>query len=330
VKWDRGELRDLYYELRESVSSPTLRTFFYFLVSRGVIPNTRSAYKRLSKVCVEMRKQGLIPWDAFVDKTRVTRGWFEDSRLGDDYPKRVEERLERKLESLNIDELLADYFDVYIPSLGRWAGQKHYVEVWIEKEALADHVYECIADLDVKLRVNRGYSSWTFIYDNARELREYRDRDIVVLYLGDLDPSGVDIERFVREATEYFNVDFKLVRVAVTEEQVEKYNLPPRPEDAETLAKLHRDPRTRKYTKKYVVELDALVAYVPEEFKRIVREAVNSYWDESVFEKEKERHKEIVEECRKLINEYIKKAKERMSHDSNEDEDSDETGSESD
>ena len=132
-----------------------------------------------------------------------------------------------------------------------------------------------------------------------------------ILYCGDLDPSGVDIQRFLREALEYFGMDeskVELIRVAVTPEQVEQYNLPPRPEDAETLAKLQRDPRTKKYTYDYIVELDALVAYVPQEFRRIIREAVERYHDKDIYNRVRREAEELAERSRAIIENYKKEA----------------------
>ncbi|MGC2682661.1 MAG: hypothetical protein WA323_12390 [Candidatus Nitrosopolaris sp.] len=42
----------------------------------------------------------------------------------------------------------------------RWHKQPHYVEVWIEKQALADTFSSFLRGRDVRIVVNRGYSSW--------------------------------------------------------------------------------------------------------------------------------------------------------------------------
>ena len=199
----------------------------------------------------------------------------------------------------------------------RWAEQEIAPEIWIEKEALAKTIERWTLGLNIPIRVNRGYSSWTFIYNNVLNLRRTltKHKKVVIFYLGDLDPSGVDIQRFLKEALEYFGLDENVVefkRLAITPEQVEKYNLPPRPEDAETLAKLERDTRTKSYKYDYIVELDALMAYVPEEFKRIVREAIMSVWDRETYEKLKERKEEIDRLLDEMISNYIEKAKEKL------------------
>jgi len=299
---------------REGVK-PTLRTIFYSLVSRNLIPNTKSAYKRLSEVLVKARKDGLFEWDFMEDRVRYAIKRFSDYRATEDDLDRVERDCKYKVEGIDLNELLNSEFD-YLgvsSSVGYWAEQPVIPEVWVEKDALATTLDNWLWDLSVNIRVNRGYSSWTFIYENVRELRNVLEthEKVVILYCGDLDPSGVDIQRFLREALEYFGMDeskVELIRVAVTPEQVEQYNLPPRPEDAETLAKLQRDPRSKKYTYDYIVELDALVAYVPQEFRRIIREAVERYHDKDIYNRVRREAEELAKRSREIIENYKKEA----------------------
>ncbi|WP_456327790.1 hypothetical protein [Archaeoglobus sp.] len=299
---------------REGVR-PTLRTIFYSLVSRNLIPNTKSAYKRLSEVLVKARKDGLFEWDFMEDRVRYAIKRFSDYRATEDDLERVERDCKYKAEEIDLNELLNSEFD-YLrvsSSVGYWAEQPVIPEVWVEKDALASTLDNWLWDLHVNIRVNRGYSSWTFIYENVRELRNVLEthEKVVILYCGDLDPSGIDIQRFLREALEYFGMDeskVELIRVAVTPEQVEQYNLPPRPEDMETLLKLQRDPRSKNYSYNYIVELDALVAFVPPEFRRIIREAVERYHDKDVYNRVRREAEELAERSREIVENYKKEA----------------------
>jgi len=298
---------------------PTLRTIFYALVSRNIIPNTRSSYQRLSKVLVEARKDGIFAWDFMEDKTRYAIKNFSDYRPTSKELDWIEDMCKRKVEELDVNELISSKFDHLRISgrIGYWANQPIVPEIWVEKDALATTIDNWTYDLYVNIRVNRGYSSWTFIYENVKDLSGILDEHdkIVILYCGDLDPSGVDIQRFLNEALRYFGMDESKVefrRVAVTPEQVEEYNLPPKPEDAETLAKLQRDPRSKKYTYDYVVELDALVAYVPSDFKRILREEIEKYHDKEIYDKTKKEAEELRKKSIEIIENYKKKALERI------------------
>jgi hypothetical protein len=201
--------------------------------------------------------------------------------------------------------------------MGRWYKQKNLVEIWIEKEALSSTISNWVESHYIRIRVNKGYSSWTFIYNNVEQLKQllqYHDK-IIILYLGDLDPSGVDIQRFLQEALEYFELPkekVELKRLAITPEQVEYFGLPPKPEDAETLEKLGRDPRSKKYTLDYAVELDSLVAYVPSEFRKMIDETIREYFDEELYNKLNEERNKLQEENERIKEDYIRKAKEKI------------------
>lgn len=282
---------------------PTLRTLFYYLVSKEVIPNTTSSYKGLSRQLVKARKSGRYAWDFLEDKTRVVLGVLSDYKLEEyDFDLAVKYSFEH----------LLSYFDAQA-----WADQPEVCEIWIEKEALASTIEAWTSDLRIPIRINRGYSSWTFIFNNVQALAtEIRRHDrVTIFYLGDLDPSGVDMQRFLEEAIRYFGLDQNKVimqRLAITPNHVERFNLPPKPEDAETLAKLQRDSRMASYQHEYIVELDALVAYVPSEFKRMVQEAIKSKWDKSIFEKLKEKAEKLKAEVEEKLEDIQEETKEKI------------------
>lgn len=328
VKWDTvlDEIDEALEYFDSQGVKPTLRTLFYYLVSKQMIPNTRSSYKTLSRKLVQARKQGRYEWDFLEDKTRVVLGSLGDSRFRESELDEFKDRVQRKLEDLNIDDLIDRYFDFTVPYfyVDKWADQPTVCEVWIEKEALASTLQSWIGDQEVPIRVNRGYSSWTFIYNNVENLKwtlEKHDR-VIIYYCGDLDPSGMDIQRFLKEAIFYFGLEddrVELIRLAVTPEQVEAYNLPPRPEDAETIAKLQRDPRFKSYSLPYIVELDALIAFAPEQFRNILIENINKIWDRSIYEKLNKKAEELRRKSYKILDDIKKKAKEKILDDIKED-----------
>jgi hypothetical protein len=268
--------------------TPTLRTLFYRLVSLQVIPNTTSFYKRLSNRLVKERKEGSIPWDAIADEGRLVLCNFDDAY---ESPEQYIQRGINHLKNAN--------FRYKVP---RWHNQKHYVEIWIEKQALADTFESFLKNRQVRIAVNKGYAGWTFLSENADRLMQIRlnhpDKQIHILYFGDFDPSGEDMDRHLEDALSYFLgidghfIDFE--RVAITEEQIEEYDLPPVPTDKETLEKLDNDSRKEgfidKYGQLFAVELDALLAIVPNQFRQLVQESVDQYFDENVYRKEQTKH----------------------------------------
>lgn len=294
---------------------PTLRTVFYALVSRNIIPNTKSAYKRLSEVLVKARKQGVLPWDFLEGRERYTIKRFCDYRPTMKELESIEDACKQKVENIDLNKLLSYEFDYLIISSGIciWADQPVIPEVWVEKDSLATTICNWVADLSVNIRVNRGYSPWTFIYENIKEIISMLDnhRKVVVLYCGDLDPSCVDIQRFHEYAVEYLGInrsELEIIRVAVTPDQVEKYNLPPRPEDVETIAKTERDTRSNKYTYDHIVELDALMAFAPHEFKKLLRDSILKYHDKEIYNKVKREAIQISQKSKEIVEKYKKEA----------------------
>ena len=125
-----------------------------------------------------------------------------------------------------------------------------------------------------------------------RRLKDERTQEIHILYFGDFDPSGEDMDRHIQDAIEQFGLqdDIDIRRVAVTLEQIKRFNLPPVPNDQETLDKIRKDTRTNKFMEKYggklyAVELDALLAVIPDQFRVIVQQSVDQFFDERVYRK---------------------------------------------
>jgi hypothetical protein len=273
----------------------------YNLVSREIIPNTRSAYNKLSGHIVEARKERRLSWDSIIDETRHSIADFYDWYISpDDHIHRLLYRL-GELHNVYEEEILY-----------KWYKQPCYVEVWLEKNALVGTFRKFLNGKHVRLVPNRGYGSWTYAFENCRRLsnmmyerdREYNDgidtfidhsilKEIHIIYFGDFDPSGLDMDVLQDKQIEYFvkyfglrNVYFH--RIAITEGQIKEFGLPSKPKDQSTLDKLERDTRIENFReshggKLYAVELDALLAYQPDKFEKLVQEAVGKYYNPEVY-----------------------------------------------
>lgn len=79
------------------------------------------------------------------------------------------------------------------------------------------------------------------------------------------------------------------------DEHIDEFNLPKNP-DFEVLRKLRNDPRARSFQAKhgelFQVEVDALQAYAPEEFRTMVLDSVDQFFDESIYDKLLAEHSE--------------------------------------
>jgi hypothetical protein len=234
----------------DSYDTPvTLRQLFYRLVAAQVIPNTTSAYKRLSAVTAEARRAGTFP--PLSDLTRR----IEVARCFDG-PDDAHEYLER------------------IYRRDRTEGQDVSIYLGVEKHGLVAQLSDRFADLGVPIVALGGYSSQTFVDDVAEDVSA-RDRLAVLLYAGDFDPSGEDIDRDFVERADCFD---KVVRVALTAEQVTEYDLPPAMGKA-------TDSRAAAFVARHgelvQVELDALP---PDVLLGLYQSALDEWWDTSAYE----------------------------------------------
>jgi hypothetical protein len=242
----------------------TLRQVYYQLVSRHAIQNNRNEYQRLSNALVKARQEGIIPWDWIEDRTRKPRqpAMWADLR---DFLETVRQAYRKDI----------------------WTSQNRYVEVWLEKEALAGIFEPITGEYGVTLVVGRGYNSWTALYEAAERIRAM-DRPTVLLYFGDFDPSGEDICRALREGLAFFGVFPEVAKAALTKEDVLTYNLPP--DFAKTT-----DSRRKAFVERYgdmAVELDALPLPV---LRKKIREAVEANLDMTALEEIRQEEREDLE-----------------------------------
>jgi hypothetical protein len=100
-----------------------------------------------------------------------------------------------------------------------WDESDVYVEIWLEKDALAGVLYDATAEWDVPLMVTRGYASISYLHSAAEAIQQ-RGKRACLYYFGDYDPSGIDITRAVEQGIREFapDTDIEFERVAVTED----------------------------------------------------------------------------------------------------------------
>lgn len=252
--------------------SLTLRQLYYQFVARALIPNTEQSYKRLGNIISDARRAGLIDWSAIEDRTRFIR---ELSSWSD--PR----------------EILGSARDSYHRDL--WDNQDTRVEVWIEKDALVGVIEGVCNDNDVPYFSCRGYVSDSEIWRAAMRVCRHwtRGKNVVVIHLGDHDPSGIDMTRDIRERLSLFSSvgqpqgSIRVIRAALTMDQVQEINPPPNP------AKV-TDSRYDSYTAEYGDESWELDALEPSYISGLVQDYIDEYrdldrWDEAIAIQEEER-----------------------------------------
>ena len=218
----------------------TLRQLYYQFITINYFSNSEQSYNRLGETISNARLAGLVSWDAIEDKTRFVRG--KDHWNGD-----------------------TGHFDFMRDSkkwfnIDMWENQPNYIEVWIEKDALLGVIERPCWELDVPYMSCRGYMSQSEEWAAANRFSEAADsgRNPVLIYLGDHDPSGIDMSRDHNDRLtmflEHLGVDVDVRRVALNMDQVQKYKPPENPTKP-------KDSRSPDYVRKFgrkCWELDAL------------------------------------------------------------------------
>ena len=108
-------IRAWIYTILEDDHPMTVRQVYYQLVSQGVIDKTENEYKKtVCRLLVQLRNEHLIPFDWITDHTRGVH----------------------KPQTWNsVTDMLQVARDGYRRAV--WANQDAYVQVWLEKDALA-------------------------------------------------------------------------------------------------------------------------------------------------------------------------------------------------
>lgn len=226
----------------------TLRQLFYRLVAAELLPNTSAAYKTLSSRTAEARRAGRFP--DLIDRTRSIHRYQAFS--GPDEARRWLSRIYRRDRTENQD-------------LSLFLG--------VEKNGILEQLQSWFGDLGVPILALGGYSSQSFVHEVAVDVK-LQGRPAVLIYAGDLDPSGEDIDRDFLDRTGCFS---EVVRVALNAEQVDQYRLPPQMGKA-------TDTRAASFVARHgrllQVELDALP---PDVLQELYTTAIAEFWDMSKF-----------------------------------------------
>jgi hypothetical protein len=248
TKSEMGRLCDDLLQVVEDNRPCTCRQVFYRAVSAGVIPKTEAAYKGVvCRLLARLRRDGRLDYNAIADNTR----WMRKPR--------THTSLEGALEAT------AEFY-----SRDLWADQDVYVEVWSEKDAMAGVLYPITARWHVPLMVSRGFASITYLYEAAEAIKA-ADKPAYLYYLGDHDPSGVEIDRHIERELRAHAPDSEIhfQRVAVTLDQITDLDLPTRPTK-------RTDSRCKTFTGESV-EVDAIP---PDTLREMVRNCIEQHIDQ--------------------------------------------------
>jgi hypothetical protein len=288
---DWGVVYSEYIEkiIEDQIAPNTTRGIMYILESRGILK--KSDYPGLSVHLRDWRKDGKVDWDDIADGSG--RGVFNDFSDYQDPKGWINSYVDYLKNG-------GEHYRSLLNTKWRWCGQPRYIEFWSEKHAVVGTIAAHISGMYVRVAYNRGNPGWGYMHENCERLENelfYTDlqtcarlpRDgMHVFYMGDNDKYGNDMDRQIRMQLEHFGLlkkmEFK--RIAVIPSQIVEYQLPVDFESG----------------KGY--EIDALNAFNPVAFKKLLLDHIKPYFDEDIHEQLLELNQ--VKDINKLLRAKIK------------------------
>src|SRR5215471_19457546 len=161
---------DACYQILEEIQPATIRAVAYQLFVQHLLESmSKTCTNRVSRELVYAREQGIVPWNWIVDEAREE---------------------ERTLVWTDVDECVRYTQATYRRDY--WLSQPMRIGVWSEKGTVRGTLAPVLDRYQVPFLPTHGHNSATLTH-HAAEL-ERRDRRLwVVLYVGDFDPSGMDM-----------------------------------------------------------------------------------------------------------------------------------------
>jgi len=210
------------------------------------VEKSERGYRQLQNRVKILRRDGRIPY-----------GWISDST-------RTGYHVDTFTSAADFIRSHARYYRADI-----WQDSEYHVEVWTESRSIAGVLLDTCQDLAVSLYPCGGFTSISLAYqaaENINWIHQRTGRTPVVIYVGDYDPAGVIIDKSLKaELQEHLDCELGFVRLAVTESQITRFDLPTRPRK--------KSDRRSKHIK-YAVEAEALPAHI---LRAMVRANVEAY-----------------------------------------------------
>lgn len=262
-----GQVRSVLRTVSYAVS---VRFIFYRLVGNFGYPKTERDYKNLAELLVKARRAQLIPFSAIADSDPALAG----GAYG--YASRKQFLNARKeVDAYNLYPLI---------------GQPFRIELWSEDAGSIPMLESITNDYPITLYSTGGFSSVTVTHDIAERVMS-RHVPTIFLHIGDFDPSGEsifksmsqDVGAFIsdelgcdwdEETGQTFNTvdddgpDFRPIRVALTREQADDWNLetaPPKASDSRSV--------------NWIGETVQVQAMTEAQMREVVVEALDDYFD---------------------------------------------------
>jgi hypothetical protein len=294
VRWDPrpdqgGELLSDVQSVLEQYQAQlplAIRQIYYVLLGKFGCAKGRQFERRLSYVINRARRARLIDFQDIRDDTSAIyqEQWY--ANIDAYYQAELERRKGFKRD--------------------RMADQPYAIEVHVEARGMGPQIYNVTRDFSIRVYPAGGKAHLTDKYEMAQRIVARRDQLTIIISLGDFDPHGISMfDNLADDVTAFVKVDHDqdhplplFHRVALTEEQVTKYQLIKEPYQPKSAAdhvgwQWYRE-------RDWVVQLEALP---PDVLEMELRSAIVGFLDKDSYARTLKRE---ARDRNKLTKELIK------------------------
>lgn len=184
----------------------------------------------------------------------------------------------------------------YTPKYSTKGYNLYHLEILVEKSSMRSVIEPICKKYDACYQPLVGQPSVekvNMLYSRALKAAKAGKR-VRILYISDWDRYGIAMVSGFARKLEYYarldDLDIKVARLGLNEEQIDKYNLPKSPKLGEA-----------------VVELDSLEAIHPGELGKLVEEALAPYYDAESIRRVRTENKRMREKAEEMTAELVEK-----------------------
>jgi hypothetical protein len=276
------------YELAKPAQPITGRGIGYKLFGLGLIESVeRGPMQQVYRLLTIARKRGMIPWEWIAEEGRQLEG-----RTGWENPKAFVETVR--------DAYRRDF----------WQQQPTRVQIWSEKGTVSGLLRPVMREYGVQFRNVRGFTSTTRIYETAED----NDKDLVILYVGDYDPSGMNMsEHDIPYRLEEHDADHVVIkRIALIKDDTRRMPSLSFPASDKGPKKGNKgDPRYRWFVQNYGDRCWELDAMDPNDLRERVKGEIESLIEWAAWERCDRVNRAEQESLRHVLDQWGKGKKKR-------------------
>ncbi len=246
-----------------------IRSLYYKLVARGAIDFDNSNYDKLINHLTNARYLGLMDVELLNDPSRA-KTIYETYMSPDEAMKK----------------LIATY------ATDPWLTQVFDAEIWYEKAGMSSIIDRIAQKYTLPHFAIRGEVSTTALIE---EKIKGRTKPLVIYYLGDQDPAGVNIYERIRNSLDVMTDGLiTVIKLGITIEQGNSHDFP-RTKLKSTLEKKTKDDYMEQFGVEYGFEIDALD---PVDIEELVDNALAEIIDADAWSQYEEKMSVNIEELK--------------------------------